>query len=88
MDPIYFFCRQLNEEQIFVLIISCIKKMYLNIPIHLFLIGGVGSSKKIILKLIIQGLLQFYNKDLSWYLTKIKVIFMESRCKIAFNIDN
>jgi hypothetical protein len=29
------------------------KQMYLNIPIHIFLIGGVGIGKKIILKLII-----------------------------------
>jgi hypothetical protein len=89
MNPnITIFFRQLNEEQILLLILSCIKKMYLNIPIHLFLIGGVGSSKTFIFKLIIQGLLRLYNKDLSLDLTKIKAVLIESRYKIAFNIDN
>jgi hypothetical protein len=31
--------------------------MYPNIPIHIFLTRGVGISRKITLKLIIQGLL-------------------------------
>lgn len=89
MNPnIIIFFRQLNEEKILLLIISCIKKMYLNIPIHLFMIGGVGSSKNFIFKLIIQGLLRLYNKDLSSDLTKIKAILIESKYKITFNIDN
>ncbi len=39
---------------------------------------GIGISKKITLKLIIQGLLQIYNKDLLSNLTLIKssLIFM------------
>ncbi len=61
--------------------------MYHNIPIHIFLIGGVGISKNITLKLIIQGLLQLYNKDLPSNLTKIKALFMASIGKVAFNID-
>jgi hypothetical protein len=38
--------------------------MYHNIPIHLFLIGGVGTSKYFSLKLIVQGLSQLYYQDL------------------------
>jgi hypothetical protein len=34
-----------------------------NIIIHLFLTRGNGTSKSFILKLIVQGLLQLYNKN-------------------------
>jgi hypothetical protein len=43
--------------------------------------------KKITLKFIIQGLLQLYNKDKSFDLTKTKALLMASIGKIAFNID-
>ncbi len=61
--------------------------MYHNIPIHIFLIGGVATSKFFTLKLIIQGLSQLYNKDLPSNLTKIKTLFMACTGKVAFNID-
>jgi hypothetical protein len=57
--------------------------MYYNIPIH---VRGAGTRKIFILKLIIQGLLWLYNKDLSSTLTKIKALFMASIDKVAFNI--
>jgi hypothetical protein len=41
------------------------KKLYLDILICLFLARGVGTSKTFTLKLIIQGLLRLYNKDIS-----------------------
>jgi hypothetical protein len=49
---------------------------------------GVRTSKTFTLKLIIQGLLQLYNKNISSDLTKTKVLFMTSIGKVAFNIDN
>ncbi len=50
--------KQLNEEQILIFeYIMYRKQMYLNIPIHIFLTGGVGIGKRFTLKLIIQGLL-------------------------------
>jgi hypothetical protein len=70
------------------LTISCIeKKMYLNIPRHIFLTRGAGTSKFFTLNLIIQGVLWLYNKDLSSNLTKIKALCMTSTSKVTFNID-
>jgi hypothetical protein len=63
------------------------KQMYHNIPIHIFLTRSIGTNKKNSLKLIIQGLLWLYNKDLSLNLTKIKALFMTSIGKATFNID-
>jgi hypothetical protein len=48
------------------------KKVYSNVSIHIFLIGSARTSKTFTLKLIIQGLLKIYNKDLSFNLTKKK----------------
>jgi hypothetical protein len=48
---------------------------------------GVGIDKYFALKLIIQGLLQLYNKSMSSDLTKTKVLFMASTSKVTFNID-
>jgi dephospho-CoA kinase len=62
------------------------KKLYYNVLIHIFLIGGAGTGKTFTLKLIIQWLLQIYNKDLSFNLTK-KTLLMASTCKVSFNID-
>jgi hypothetical protein len=42
--------------------ISCTKKNR-NILIHLFLTRGNGTRNFFIFKLIVQGLLQLYNKD-------------------------
>jgi hypothetical protein len=49
------------------------KQLYFDIPICLFLIGGVGTNKTFTLKYIIQRLLQLYNKNISFDLTKTKV---------------
>jgi hypothetical protein len=65
----------------------CIEKIILDTPICLFLIRGVGINKKFTLKFIIQGLLQLYNKNMSFDLTKTKALLMASMGKIAFNID-
>ncbi len=46
------------------------KQLYLDISIYLFLTRSVGTRKKFTSKLIIQGLLQLYNKDISYDLTK------------------
>ncbi len=51
------------------------------------LIGGVGTSKNITLKLIIQGLLWLYNKKIYSNLIKTKTLLMASTCKVAFNIN-
>jgi hypothetical protein len=48
---------------------------------------GAGISKKITLKIVIQILLWLYNRNISSYLTKTKVLFMTSIGKITFNID-
>ncbi len=63
------------------------KKKYYNSLIYLFLIGHVGTCKTFTLKLIIQGLLQSYNKDIYSNLTKTKALFMVFTSKVAFNID-
>lgn len=47
--------------------------MYFNISIDLFLTKGVGIGKIFISKLVLQGLLQLCNKNLS--LDLIKIIF-------------
>jgi len=48
----------------FVLMNSCIKKKYVNNPIHLFLIGRARIGKPFVLRLINQELKQLSNKDL------------------------
>jgi hypothetical protein len=56
--------------------------------ICLFLTRGIGIGKTFTLKFIIQGLLWLYIKDISFDLTKTKVLFMASIGKIIFNIDD
>jgi hypothetical protein len=51
----------------------------------LFFTRGVGNGKTFTLKLIIQGLLQLYNRDMSSDLTKTKVLLMASTNKVVFN---
>jgi hypothetical protein len=63
------------------------KQLYLDTFICLFFTKGVGTSKTFTLKLIIQGLLWLYNKDMSFDLTKTKVLLLAPISKIAFNID-
>jgi hypothetical protein len=48
---------------------------------------GVRIGKTFTLKLIIQGLLQLYNRDIYFDLTKTKALLMASTGKVAFNID-
>jgi hypothetical protein len=75
--------RQLNEEQRLILDdVMHRKQLYPNIPICLFLIGGVETSKNFTLKFIIQGLLQLYNRDISFDFTKTKALLMASIGKL------
>ncbi len=50
--------------------------------------GGVGIGKTFTLKLIIQRLLQLYNRDIFSDLTKTTTLLMTSTSKYAFNIDD
>jgi hypothetical protein len=50
-----------------------------------FFTSGVGINKTFTLKLIIQGLLQLYNRNMSHDLTKTKALLMASTNKFAFN---
>ncbi len=49
---------------------------------------GVGTNKTFTLKLIVWGLLELYNKNLSLNLTKIKSLLMASIGEVEFNIEN
>jgi hypothetical protein len=55
------------------------KQLYHNTLICLFLTKGVGIGKIFTLKLIIQGLLQLYNRDMSFDLTKTKPLLMANK---------
>jgi len=80
--------KQLNEEQRLIFDdIMHRKQLYLDTPICLFLTRDVGTSKTFTLKFIIQGLLRLYNKNVSFDLTKTKVLFMASISKVTFNIN-
>jgi len=63
------------------------KQLYLDITICLFLIGDVKTNIKFTLKVIIQGLLRLYNKNISSNLTKTKALLTTSTSKITLNID-
>jgi hypothetical protein len=52
------------------------KQLYFDALICLFLTGGVRISKTFALKFIIQILLWLYNKNMSFDLTKTKVLLM------------
>ncbi len=52
-----------------------------------FFIRGAKTGKIFTLKFIIQWLLQLYNRDISFALTKAKVLLMASTSKVASNID-
>jgi len=52
------------------------KQLYFNTPICLFLTKGVGIGTSFTLKFIIQGLLQLYNRNISFDLTKTKALFI------------
>ncbi len=64
------------------------KKKGILILQYLFLVRGVGTNKKITLKIIVQGLLQLYNKNLSLGLTKIKKLLMASISEVELNIES
>jgi hypothetical protein len=79
--------KQLNKEKRLIFEnIMYRKQMYYNIPIHIFLTWGARIGKTFTLKLIIQGLLWQYNKDLSSNLIKIKALLITSIGKVAFYI--
>ncbi len=59
------------------------KKMYPNIPRHIYLTRGAKTSYFFTLNLIIQGILWLYNKNLSSNLTKSKALRMASTSKVA-----
>jgi hypothetical protein len=62
---------QLNEEKILIFDdVMHRKQLYHDTPICLFLTRDVGIRKTFTLKLIIQGLLQLYNRDIYFDLTK------------------
>jgi hypothetical protein len=63
------------------------KQLYLDTPICLFLTRGARIGKTFTLKLIIQGLLWLYNRDISSDLIRTKALLMVSSSKDAFNID-
>jgi hypothetical protein len=76
--------RQLNEEQRLIFDdVMHRKQLYPDTLICLFLKRGNFFT----LKLIIQGLLRLYNRDISFDLIRTKALFMASTCKISFNID-
>jgi hypothetical protein len=80
--------KQLNEEQRLIFDdIMHKKQLYLDTSICLFLTKGVGTNKTFTLKLIIQGLLRLYNRNISFDLIKTKSLFMALTGKIIFNID-
>jgi hypothetical protein len=58
------------------------KKLYPNISICLFLTRGAGIGKTFTLKLIIQGLLWLYDKDIFFDLKKTKALLMASIGKL------
>jgi hypothetical protein len=64
------------------------KQLYPNTLICLFLTRGVGTGKTFTLKLIIQGLLRSYDRDMFFDLTKTKALLMALISKVAFNIDS
>jgi hypothetical protein len=61
--------------------------LYHDTLICLYLKWGVGTGKTFTLKLIIQGLLQLYNRNMSFDLTKTKALFMAPISNVVFNID-
>jgi hypothetical protein len=62
-------------------------QLYLNTSICLFLTRVAGIGKNNSLKLVIQGLLQLYNRHILSNSTKTKALLMVSISKVAFNID-
>jgi hypothetical protein len=81
--------RQLNEEHRLIFDdVMHRKQLYFDTSICLFLTRDVGIGKNFTLKFIIQGLLQLYNKNISFDLAKTKALLMTSIGKTTFNINN
>jgi hypothetical protein len=69
--------KQLDEEKRLIFDDVMHRKQLYPYPLTcLFLTRGAGINKTFTLKLIIQGLLQFYNKNMYFDLTKIKALLM------------
>jgi hypothetical protein len=63
--------KQLNEEQRLIFDdVMHRKQLYLDTLICLSFTGGAGIEKKFTLKLIIQGLLRLYNRNISFNFNK------------------
>jgi hypothetical protein len=69
------------------LMMSCTKKKYPQYSNTSILIRGAKIDNTFILKLIIQGLLWLYKKNLSSNLIKTKTLFMTSTNKITLNVS-
>jgi uncharacterized membrane protein len=63
------------------------KQLYLDTPICLFFTRVTRTRKTFTLKLIIQGLLQLYNRDIFSDLIKTKALCMALIGKATFNMD-
>jgi Cdc6-like AAA superfamily ATPase len=80
---------QSNEEQILIFDdVMHRKQLYHDTLICLFFIRGAGTGKTFTLKLIIQELLQLYNKYIYIDLTKTKALLMASINKSTSNLDS
>ena len=79
---------QSNEEQRAIFDdVMYYKNVHPNKPLHLFLTGGAGTGKIFCLKLLVQGLLRLYNKELNSNPQKLKALLMAFIGKATFNID-
>ncbi len=77
----------MNEEQRLIFDdVMHRKQLYPNTPKCLFLTRGDGIGKTFTLKVIIQGLLWLYNRDIFFDLIKTRALLMASTCKVVFNI--
>ncbi len=79
--------RKLNNERAIYDDYMYKKRTYPNQLIHLFFIGGTGTSKTFTFLLLIQGLLKHYNKQLCSGPLKQKTILITFIGKTTFNID-
>jgi hypothetical protein len=84
----YFQLQKLNKKQR-AIFDNCMykKRMHMNQPIHLFLIGGAGTGKTFTLLFMIQGFLRHCNKKISYNPLKQNTILMMYTGKTTFNID-
>jgi hypothetical protein len=77
--------QKMNNEQCFIFYnVMFRKEQNSNEPFHLFIIGGVHTSKTLKLMLFIQGLLCAYNKHPQSNLAKKKTLLMACTGKTTF----